>query len=154
MDLRRAFPDDWRSYGLFIGNFLRGIKYFLIISKRKGNSSGPSPSIPRFRIDPVGRTTGFRSGSTLFFEGPWGRGKGRSVEDQDPQSRPLQGSDPMDNPWGKKDEILRADYGLPPFNLHLGPSLEDEECLLQVGMRMGIGLAAEFDLAEDDFHPV
>jgi hypothetical protein len=60
----------------------------------------------------------------------------------------------MNDPRGKKDEILRADYGLLPLNLHFGPPLEDEESLLQVRVRMGIGLAAEFDLAEDDFHPV
>ena len=124
-------------------------------SFRSKAEKGESPALsPRLSVEAGGRTTGHHSGSPLFFEEPLGRGKGRSIEDQYPQSRPLQGSDPMNDPRGKKDEILRADYGLLPFNLHFGPPLEDEESLLQVRVRMGIGLAAEFDLAEDDFHPV
>ena len=60
----------------------------------------------------------------------------------------------MGGPRGKKDEILRADHGPLPFNLHFGPPLEDEESLLQVRVGVEFGLAAEFHFAEDDFHPV
>jgi hypothetical protein len=60
----------------------------------------------------------------------------------------------MNDPRGKKNEILRADYGYLPINFHLRPSLEDEESLFQVRVGMGVSLAAECDFAENDFHPV